>query len=901
MINPFAKRHLPLAVKNALIYLMLILLSSFLIGYSIYRLSAALIIASSKAKIKNDVQNVALKMTSQFDHVGRDIQFLSNNPIVKKFIQVSKGDTKEYRTTLLEEFKALLESRTSYFQIRLIGKAHDGKELIRVEREGTLTKIVADSNLQEKGDRNYFLETIKLQTGSVYFSEIDLNREFGKIETPYRPTLRVASPLYVADTLFGIVIINIDLRKLFDELKNSVDADEELFVFNNAGYFLIHPDEAENFGFEFGRPPNVYRWFSDLKKLDPDFMQVKSVDSLADKEKRVTVFYTLLHPRTGYKLFMALSTSERYLLFPFISWRKSTILLTISITFAFLGIAFLWMRRQSKELKKITNSMVLFSENYSESNLLTDHTDEIGDLAVAFSNMATTIRKNVNELESSKEIAIQANHSKEEFLENMSHEIRNPLQSILGMTNILEQNHPRDDQRAVIKTIQFSSQQLLSLVNDILDFSKIRIGLIQLQPQELNLAQLLSDIVKSHLFLAQSKNVLLQAEIPNELNEILIRVDSLRLSQILNNLIVNAIKFTPSGKGVLLKVILNLHQDHVILNMMVSDHGIGISPDEVEKIKNRYYSGNAVEINNNLNGAGLGLPIVVQLLKLFQADLQVQSEIQHGSTFSFLLTLPYSKSIGSSDHNEGISRILPKGIRTILCIDDDPQIIYYFKHIFNQENTLLTCIEDENSINKISPAHRFDLIISDYMMMSTPLQKYLPKLSSLKADPGLFILFSGMDPMHQMRSSIVPDVDAFLQKPMSTTALFETLNSLWDRKNYSIPQMQSFYKDYDYEITLVSNALKILIEEWNMMRHQFHTFIQTQDQESFEQVYHKIITSVRRFKLDSLQRTLNEIHQLFESQVVVDDSFMLKLDQQMLDIEFYFEKQLKQLPSLLLK
>ena len=104
--------------------------------------------------------------------------FLSNNPIVKKFIQVSKGDTKEYRTTLLEEFKALLESRTSYFQIRLIGTAHDGKELIRVEREGALTKIVADSNLQEKGDRNYFLETIKLQTGSVYYSEIDLNREF---------------------------------------------------------------------------------------------------------------------------------------------------------------------------------------------------------------------------------------------------------------------------------------------------------------------------------------------------------------------------------------------------------------------------------------------------------------------------------------------------------------------------------------------------------------------------------------------------------------------------------------------------------------------------------------------------------------------------------------------------
>ena len=114
--------------------------------------------------------------------------------------------------------------------------------------------------------------------------------------------------------------------------------------------------------------------------------------------------------------------------------------------------------------------MVQFSKDHKESRLVVNNTDEIGDLASAFSSMASTISKNVQELESSREIAVKANLSKEEFLENMSHEIRNPLQSILGMTNILEQNLPRPDQQSAIRTIQFSSKQLLSLVNDILDF-----------------------------------------------------------------------------------------------------------------------------------------------------------------------------------------------------------------------------------------------------------------------------------------------------------------------------------------------------------------------------------------------------------------------------------------------
>ena len=125
MVKSFFSQHLSLAVKNALIYLILILFSSFLIGYSVYRLSAGLILASSKDKIKNDVQNLALKMTTYFDHIGRDIRFLANSPLVKDYIKDGNSST-SLETILTEEFKVLLESRPSYFQIRLIGIDDNG-------------------------------------------------------------------------------------------------------------------------------------------------------------------------------------------------------------------------------------------------------------------------------------------------------------------------------------------------------------------------------------------------------------------------------------------------------------------------------------------------------------------------------------------------------------------------------------------------------------------------------------------------------------------------------------------------------------------------------------------------------------------------------------------------------
>lgn len=898
MAQAFINRHLSLAVKNAFIYLILILFSSFLIGYSVYRLSAALILASSKDQIKNEVQNVALKMTSYFDNIGRDIRFLSNNPLVKDYIN-SSGSPDQEQSKLTEEFKVLLESRPSYFQIRLIGLEDNGRELVRVDRVGNEVNVIPASNLQQKGDRNYFIETIKLKAGSVYFSEIDLNKEFGKLDIPYKPTLRAASPLYVNGKLFGIVIINTNLGQLFEELQRTKSPNENLFIFNNDAQFIIHPDESETFGFEFGKPANAYYWFPEIKKLDPRFNAISVKDSLAVKEKTVTEFYTLRHPISDYKLFIAISAAEQNILYPFISWRKNTLGLTLGITFAFLGIAFLWMRRQSKKLKSITASMVRFSEDYSDSKLPVNNTDEIGDLAKAFSNMASLIRSNVKDLESSRESAIKANQSKEEFLENMSHEVRNPLQSILGMTNILEQNNPRPDQKAVIKTIQFSSKQLLSLVNDILDFSKIRIGEIHLQMEDCDLSQLLEDIIRSHQFLAQSKNITLEAEIPSVMNDFVYKVDLLRLSQVLNNLIVNAIKFTPSGGRVQVSVITRNELPLATLHFAVTDNGNGIEPDEVEKILNRYYSGTS-DIHANLSGSGLGLPIVTQLLKLFNAELKVQSELNRGSQFSFTLQLPCAEKVNELASVSQYAQQLPAGIHNILCIDDDPQILYFFKQIFSDPSKELLCLQDESELDKLDANAGFDLIIADFMLTHSNALRFLPRLASLKNEGGLLVIFSGIDPAEKINETDTAMVDGFIQKPMPAYLLFNHIQRLWNSRHRLQPEMNDFYKDYDYDQGLISHALHILIEEWKTMKNLILVSVQEKDQEKFNQVFHKIITTIRRFQLTSLLEVLEDIQsKMMDTQI--DQATIQELKSMMDGIQLHFETQLKEWPALVTK
>ena len=174
---------------------------------------------------------------------------------------------KTWRDRLASGFAAELEAKPAYAMLRIIGIDDDGRELVRVDRAGPndTVRIVPEEGLLARNSRSYFPETIRLGPGQIYVSPLDLGRRNGLIEAVHRPTLRIATPIFADDgKLFGIFMINVDMRRAFDRVRSSVLPGETIYVVNKQGDYLIHPDRSREFGALLGKPND---WKADFPHL----------------------------------------------------------------------------------------------------------------------------------------------------------------------------------------------------------------------------------------------------------------------------------------------------------------------------------------------------------------------------------------------------------------------------------------------------------------------------------------------------------------------------------------------------------------------------------------------------------------------------------------------------------
>ena len=176
---------------------------------------------------------------------------------------------KVWRDRLASRFAAELEAKPVYAMLRIIGLDDDGRELVRVDRAGPndTVRIVPEEGLLKRSSRSYFQETIRLGSGQIYVSPLDLGRRNGLIEEVHRPTLRVATPIFANDGKpFGIFMVNVDMRRAFDRVRSSVLPGETIYVVNRSGDYLIHPDRSREFGALLGKPND---WKADFPHLAP--------------------------------------------------------------------------------------------------------------------------------------------------------------------------------------------------------------------------------------------------------------------------------------------------------------------------------------------------------------------------------------------------------------------------------------------------------------------------------------------------------------------------------------------------------------------------------------------------------------------------------------------------------
>jgi PAS domain S-box-containing protein len=395
--------------------------------------------------------------------------------------------------------------------------------------------------------------------------------------------------------------------------------------------------------------------------------------------------------------------------------------------------------------------------------------------------------------------AEKANKAKSEFLANMSHEIRTPLNGVIGLLNLVLDMPLDEVQKDYLKKAKHSSNALLNIINDILDYSKIEAGKLDIINQEFNLEDIFKNISNLFGYEAYEKHLELTFIIQKDIPQVLVG-DSLRLTQVLNNLVGNAIKFTHDGYIVIKVEQKQLTKHSATLRFCIEDSGIGITQQDQKKLFKSFEQLDTSS-ERKYGGSGLGLVISKQIIKMMRGKIWLESKINEGSKFYFELNFKYSKL------NDKYNKTVEYSKRRYLIVDDNKFEREYIFDILNSWGIQATVAEDGNSALTLLEKEHFDLILIDWDMPIMSGMSLLEKLEEKSIDTEYIILANSFEKKfvtENISSLSNIKINKILEKPFTPSSIY---NMIFDTKELLKYENESKY------IVLKNQKKALLVED----------------------------------------------------------------------------------------
>jgi signal transduction histidine kinase/CheY-like chemotaxis protein len=420
---------------------------------------------------------------------------------------------------------------------------------------------------------------------------------------------------------------------------------------------------------------------------------------------------------------------------------------------------------------------ILLLEMCSTARHISEYDEQ---MIVTLSNLINTVlirEKNKEELRNAKSKAEDSAQAKSNFLANMSHEIRTPMNAILGMNEIARGSQDLERIQYCLDRVNESALHLLHIINDVLDMSKIEAGKLELSITDFTVEYLVKNVISLILLRAGEKkqhfNIKIDTDVPSA-----IVTDCQRLSQVLINLLTNAVKFTPEGGNIDLLIHnytdkYESHPDFCVLGFEVIDSGIGISKEALDNLFQSFQQADN-SISRRFGGTGLGLAISQNIVEMMKGTIQVDSTPGEGSRFYFTIEVP----VGSATCNVDLDPNVDWQQIPMLVVDDDPTVLDYFKEITEKYHLRCdTAISGPGALQLLrqNPS-LYQVLFIDWRMPGMDGMELIDRVRAEFSDAITIIMISALEWNRIEQEAALKGVSYFLSKPILPSRIWECLN-----------------------------------------------------------------------------------------------------------------------------